>query len=174
MDASEGSSAAGHDHAPERRGGPDPTGRLFAIFPGHESRRRDPPEPEDVGEQLADFVRRHREALRLSQQEAADSAGLSKTTWQQVEGGRGTNARNLTLHAMARVLGVEAALLFNLRSGLVTAEEAEDFGRDRAEIIQNILHGVEWLRRSDLLAIEDSVNVRVELRRRQRTEGSTG
>jgi transcriptional regulator with XRE-family HTH domain len=149
----------------EHRRTADGPPRLYRIH-------QDPPEvegptmrPEDA---LGGFVRECREALGLTQEEASRAAGISKTTWQQLEWGEGARTRNLTLHKVARALHVAPAVLLDLREGVVDLAHARTQGRSRADVIEAILREFEWLRLSDLLAVEDHVQVRAELRRRQR------
>ena len=53
---------------------------------------------------LGDLVRLRRERLGLSQREAAETAGISPTTWRSVELGHGDTTQTRTLSAMARAL----------------------------------------------------------------------
>ncbi|HUG86143.1 MAG TPA: helix-turn-helix transcriptional regulator [Euzebya sp.] len=61
----------------------------------------------DTAQELASRVARRRAELGLTQQEAADMAGVAVTTWRMVEGGRQSNFRALTLASVARALGLE-------------------------------------------------------------------
>lgn len=54
--------------------------------------------------ELASVVARRRAELQLTQQQAADRAGVAVTTWRMIEGGRQTSFRTLTMAAVARAL----------------------------------------------------------------------
>jgi transcriptional regulator with XRE-family HTH domain len=56
-------------------------------------------------EVLGTIVSRRRAELGLTQQQAAEQAGVAVTTWRMIEGGRQSNFRTLTLAAVARALG---------------------------------------------------------------------
>lgn len=119
-------------------------------------------------EALATFVRQRREELRLTQEQASRRAGVSKSTWQQIESGEGGGARNLTLHAIATPLEVDATVLFGLRAGEIGAADAALYARPREAVLDSIMRHCDALRLSDLYVIEEQVKVRAELRRRQR------
>ena len=123
----------------------------------------------DGGEALARFVRECRAALGLSQAEAARKSAVSKTTWQKVESGQAVTARNATLHAVAKALGVEAHLLMQLRDEATTLDDVRRSARSREDILGTIAQYATWLRTEDLLAVEDAARVRAHLRRLQRT-----
>lgn len=122
---------------------------------------------------LSAFVRATRESLGLSQSDAARLAGISKTTWQGIEAhASSTRTRNTTLHRTARALGVDGATLIALRDGDLRLEEARAEPRSREDIVDGILRRLDSLRESDLVAIEDNVRVRADLRRLQRAMGT--
>jgi transcriptional regulator with XRE-family HTH domain len=57
-----------------------------------------------------DRIKELREKLKLSQQEAADLAGInSRQRWNDIESGRNPNMRVDTLEAIAKALGVKPA-----------------------------------------------------------------
>lgn len=56
---------------------------------------------------MGDVIRRRREELGLTQQQAAARADIALSTWGQYEGGR-TEGRGLTRAAIARALGWRA------------------------------------------------------------------
>ena len=122
-------------------------------------------------EALATFVRQRREELRLTQEQASRRAGVSKSTWQQIESGDGGGARNLTLHAIATPLEVDAAVLFGLRAGEIGAADAGLYARPREAVLDSILRHCDALRLGDLYVVEEQVKVRAELRRLQRAPG---
>ena len=141
-----------------------------ADEPRADRRRNGPP----GSRALAEFVRETRAALGMSQTEAARKASISKTTWQNVEAGGGLAMRQLTAHAIARALGVDAALLLRLRDEVVSLEEVRRTTRSREEILQTIARHATWLRVDDLLAVEAAARIRAELRRLQRTRANRG
>lgn len=118
-------------------------------------------------EALATFVRHRRAELGLTQDQASRRAGISKSTWQQIESGEGGGARNLTLHAIATPLEVDATVLFGLRAGEIGAADAMLYARPRQAVLDSIMRRCEGLRLGDLYVIEEQVKVRAELRRRQ-------
>ncbi|HUG87105.1 MAG TPA: helix-turn-helix transcriptional regulator [Euzebya sp.] len=52
----------------------------------------------------AEAVRRRRAELQLTQEDAAEKAGVAVTTWRMIEAGRTNSFRALTLVAVARAL----------------------------------------------------------------------
>lgn len=129
-------------------------------------------ESETPGERLGEFIRQRRESMGLSQRDASERAQISKSTWQQLESGAGANARNLTLHAVASALEMDPRPLLDLRDDRIGVHDAAAFSRSREEIVESIRRGIELLRTDDVLALEEQVLVRVELRRLQRERSS--
>jgi transcriptional regulator with XRE-family HTH domain len=137
----------------------------------HGERRHDRPTGAAA---LARFVRECRTVLGMSQSEAARKSGISKTTWQNVEGGGGLAMRHLTAVAIARTLGVESDVLLQLRDGVTTLDAVRQSTRSREEVMAAIAQYATWLRVDDLLVLEEAAQVRAELRRLQRTrDGGT-
>lgn len=118
--------------------------------------------------ELGDFVRRTREALGLSQEEASRRAGISKSTWQKIEWGEGDRARSRTLNRIAEALRLDAEVVVGLRDGFVSLPDATVATRTRQGLITSINDLIEWLTDDDLAAVEESVKVRAELRRMKR------
>ncbi len=126
------------------------------------------------GHALGVFVRETRAALGMSQTEAARKASISKTTWQNIEAGRGAAMRPLTTHAVARTLGLDATLLVQLRDGVTSLDHVRRTTRSREEVLAKITQYATWLRLDDLLAVEEAARIRAELRRLQRTGAEPG
>ena len=86
--------------------------------------RRRPRDPKAVGECVAD----RRTELHLTQQQAADAAGISKATWRLVECGYRSSYSALTLTGIARTLRWPQDAIERLRAGedpVVLTREAE-------------------------------------------------
>ena len=56
-------------------------------------------------------IKSRREALKLSQAEAADRAGITQPQWARLESGRNADARISTIEAVARALRCALARL---------------------------------------------------------------
>jgi transcriptional regulator with XRE-family HTH domain len=81
----------------------------------------------DLASRFGDAVRRHREIIRLSQEELAARAGLDRTYISGVE----RSARNPTLKVMQRLsaaLGVDLDVLFGTARELATTKNAQERG----------------------------------------------
>jgi transcriptional regulator with XRE-family HTH domain len=69
--------------------------------------------------QLGHLIRLRREALGLTQAEAAVAAGISATTWRAVEAGN-NSSRGLTNSAIARVLGWHPSSISDMVAGRIS------------------------------------------------------
>ena len=95
-------------------------------------------------ERLGIRVMRLRERLGLSQERAAQLAGISDRTWVRVEGNRGTTLK--TLDRMACVLGVTVSALLFCREDYpaLTGEEqaeASSLLLERGKELSALIHG---------------------------------
>lgn len=77
----------------------------------------------DLSRQFGAAVRRHRELMRISQEELADRAGLDRTYVSGIERGR-RNPTLLVLQRLADALGADLDVIF------ATAREIASRGKD--------------------------------------------
>jgi transcriptional regulator with XRE-family HTH domain len=78
----------------------------------------------DLGRHVGAAVRRHRELIRISQEELADRAGLDRTYVSGVERGR----RNPTVKILQRLsdaLGADLDVIFSTAREIAQRKEAE-------------------------------------------------
>ncbi len=71
---------------------------------------------------LADIVRSRRLGLGLTQDEAAEHAGVSVSTWRNLEGGRMSGFRTRTLVVIAKTLQIPVAEFFALTAFSMVGE----------------------------------------------------
>lgn len=113
----------------------------------------------DDTEVLASRVSRRRADLGLTQQEAADRAGVAVTTWRMIEGGSQTNFRALTLAAVARALGLEVDHLLDPSTTVPAITPGSDMpsataSRDNESLASMLAEQMSVLPPRDLLLIQ--------------------
>lgn len=70
--------------------------------------------PKDQKADLARYVEKRRESLKLSAAQAARTAGISASKWSQVENAKGGTPTRTTLAKMAAALRLSPSVLFEL------------------------------------------------------------
>lgn len=94
------------------------------------------------GPSLAEFVRARRVELDMTQNEAAQRAGVSRRTWAEIERGTRTSSTELTLSQIDQALQIPEGTLFRMTAQSLL-NRAEKLRRQAHEMVRSM--GIEEL-----------------------------